>query len=47
MMKKKSKNNGAVQKAVQTWEGQLRTLKSFIEFELDEAIPKDHPVLQW
>ena len=47
VMKKESKNNGAVEKAVQTWEGQFGTLKSHIEFELDEAIPKDHPVLQW
>ena len=46
-MKKESKNNGAVEKAVQTWEGQFRTLKSHIEFELARAIPKDHPALQW
>ena len=47
VMKKESKNNGAVEKAVQTREGQFRTLKSHIQFELGEAIPKDHPVLQW
>ena len=45
-MKNESKNNGAVEKAVQTWGGQYRTLKSHIELELGEAIPKDHPVLQ-
>ena len=47
VMKKESKNNGAAGKAVQTWEWQFRTFTSHIEFELDEAIPKDHPVLQW
>ena len=46
VMKKESKSNGAVEKAVQTWEGQFRTLKGHLEFELDEALPKDHPVLQ-
>ena len=47
VMKKESKNNEAVEMALQTWEWQFRILKSHIEFELDEAIPKDHPVLQW
>ena len=46
VMKKESKNNGAVEKALQIWEGQFRAFKSHIEFELDEAIAKVNPVLQ-
>ena len=46
VMKKESKNNGVVEKALQTWEGQFRTPTSHIELELDEAIPKDHPALR-
>ena len=37
--KKESSNNGAVEKPMQTWEGQFRTLKSHIELVLDEATP--------
>ena len=47
VMKEESKNLGTVEKAVQIWEGQFRTLNGHIESELDAAIPKDHPVLQW
>ena len=40
VVKKESKIFRAVEKAVQTLEGQFRTLKSHIEFELDETILK-------
>ena len=44
---RESKANGAVEKAVQTWQGQFRTLKSHLEAGIDMSLPRDHPMLQW
>ena len=44
---RESKGNGAVEKAVRTWQGQFRTLKSHLESEIGTEIDKKHPILQW
>ena len=44
---KESKGNGAMERAVCTWTGQYRTLKSHLEYELKIELPLDHPVHQW
>ena len=44
---RESKANGSVERAVKTWQGQFRTLKSHLEFSVDKKLPKDHPVFQW
>ena len=44
---RESKANGAVEKAVRTWEGQFRTLKSHLETGIDMVLPREHPALQW
>ena len=44
---RESQANGAMERAVRTWEGQFRTLKSHLEYEIGIKLPKDHPVLQW
>ena len=44
---RESKGNGAVERAVRTWSGQFRTLKSHVESEIGEEIDKKHPMLQW
>ena len=44
---KESKGNGAMERAVRTWAGQYRTLKSHLEHELKTEIPLDHQILQW
>ena len=36
-----------MEKAVRTWSGQYRTLKSHLEYELKVELPLDHPMLQW
>ena len=44
---RESKANGAVERAVRTWQGQLRTLKSHLESGIDFVLPREHPILQW
>ena len=44
---RESKANGAMEKAVRTWAGQFRTLKSHLEYETKIELPLHHPVLQW
>ena len=44
---KESKANGGMERAVRTWTGQFRTLKSHLEYELKQKIPLRHPILQW
>ena len=44
---KESKNNGAVERAVRTWQGQFRTLKDHAEFELKSELGPRHPLLTW
>ena len=35
------------QKAVRIWEGQFKTLKCHLEYEIDKHIYLSHPILQW
>ena len=44
---RESKANGGMEKAVRTWAGQFRTLKSHFEYETKTRIPLHHPLLQW
>ena len=44
---RESKANGAVERAVRTWQGQLQTLKSHFEPGIDMKLPREHPILQW
>ena len=44
---RESKANGGIEKAVHTWAGQLRSLKSHLEYEAKAEVPLRHPVLQW
>ena len=44
---RESKANGGMERAVRTWAGQFRTLKSHFEYETKIAIPLHHPLLQW
>ena len=44
---RESKANGAMEKAVQTWSGQFRTLKSQLECGIGKELDKRHPILQW
>ena len=41
-----SNGNGAVERAVRTWTGQFRTIKSHLESEIGTEIDKKHPILQ-
>ena len=44
---KESKGNGGMERAVRTWSGQYRSLKSHLEHEIKVDIPLDHVILQW
>jgi hypothetical protein len=44
---RESEANGAVERAIQTWEGQVRTLKDALEYRLSCTIPPDHPIMTW
>ena len=44
---RESKANGGMEKAVRTWSGHFRSLKSHLEYELNTEMPLHHPVLQW
>ena len=44
---RESKANGGMERAVRTWSGQFRTLKSHFEYETKTRIPLHHPLLQW
>ena len=39
--------NGAIEKAVQSLEGMVRTIKLALECKIRTKIPADHPVLTW
>ena len=36
-----------MERAIQTWEGQVRTLKDALEYRLSCTIPPDHPIMTW
>ena len=46
-----SKMNGAVERAVRTWEGQFRTIRDHVESEIaridERQISATHPLWQW
>ena len=42
-----SRSNGFIERAVQTVQGQIRTLKSAVESRLDQEVADDHPALPW
>ena len=42
-----SPSNGRAERAAQTFEDQLQTLKSAIESRTNSRIPSDHPVMRW
>ena len=42
-----SKSNGFIERAIQTLEGQLRTLKAALEAHLDQKIPMGSHILPW
>jgi hypothetical protein len=44
---RESEANGAVERAIQTWEGQVRTMKDALEHRLCCTIPPDHPIMTW
>ena len=44
---KESKGNGAVEKAIRTWQGQFRTLKDHLEYMIDTPLGPRHPALTW
>ena len=42
-----SQSNGAIERAVKTWQGHFRTLRSHLEVEVGVAICPDHPIWEW
>ena len=42
-----SESNGAVERAIQTWSGQVRTMKDALESRLKCDIPAEHPIMTW
>ena len=42
-----SASNGAVERAIQTVEGQVRTMKAALEFRLKKKVEPDHPLIPW
>ena len=44
---RESKANGAVQRSIRTWQGQLRTLKCYFERCLGIKLPVDLPLFGW
>ena len=42
-----SKANGATERAVRTWAGQLRTLRHHLESRLKRSVPKDSAMMSW
>jgi hypothetical protein len=42
-----SENNGAVERAIQSWEGQVRTMKDALESRIKSDIPADHSIMTW
>jgi hypothetical protein len=44
---RESEANGAVERAIQTWEGQVRCMKDALEHRLQTEIPPDHAIMTW
>ena len=44
---RESQSDGAIQKAIRTWEGQLRTLKHQCVGNLNSILEMAHPLVGW
>ena len=44
---RESKSNGAVERAVRTWQSQFRTLRHQLEANLDAKLEMSHPLVEW
>ena len=44
---RESKSNGAVERAVRTWQAQFRTLRHQIEANLETKMEMSHPLIEW
>ena len=44
---KASKSNGAIERAIRSWQGQFRTLKDHVEYETNSVLGPRHPILTW
>ena len=44
---RESKSNGAVERAIQTWKGQMRTMRLHLEDRLKTKVSANHPLLSW
>ena len=44
---RESKSNCAVERAIRTWKGQMRTMRLHLEDRLKSVIAVDHPILSW
>ena len=42
-----SQSNGMVERGIQTWEGQVRTLKDALEHRIQREIDPGHPIMTW
>ena len=44
---RESKSNGAMERTIRTWQGQLRTLRSSLEAKLGVRLPAEHVLTEW
>ena len=44
---RESQSNGAIERAVRTWEGQFRTIRHQFEANIGAKINMDHPIIGW
>ena len=44
---RESESNGAVERAIRVWEGQVQMIKDALESKLQCEFPRDHPVMTW
>lgn len=44
---RESKPNGAMERAIRSWQGQRRTIKCFLERKLQRPLPILHPIVEW
>ena len=44
---RESKSNGAMESSIQSWKGQYRTLRLYLEHRIKDKVPFGHPLLGW
>ena len=44
---RESQSNGAVERAIRSWQGQLRTMKSHFEEDTGKKLSVNHPLMGW